>query len=117
MRGWRKATWALVIWTAIFAIWIAAGTGSVANNCAGLVGDDLTLCQSGTAIGGGLAVTFLIFLWFMGFVVLSLVWFMSRPKNNVAVFGPNGQHVMVSEKEAKRRVEKQGWTYQRPGPS
>ncbi len=29
----------------------------------------------------------------------------------MVVYGPRGQQVTVSEKEAKRRVEKQGWSY------
>jgi hypothetical protein len=111
MPKWRKATWALLVWTAIFAIWIVGGVGSVSNNCAGQTGDALTACQAGTAIGGGLAVTFILVIWFVGFVVIGLVWLMSRPKENVVVYGPQGQHVTVSEKEAKRRVEKQGWSY------
>lgn len=114
MPHWRKATWAIVIWTVLMALWVVTGVGSVSNNCAGQAGDQLAACQAGTAIGGGIAVTFLIMLWFIGFVVLALIWFMSRAKENVAVFGPAGQQVMVSEKEAKKRVEKQGWTYQKP---
>jgi hypothetical protein len=48
---------------------------------------------------------------------LLLVWLVSRPKNNTVVYGPQGQQVMVSEREAKRRVEKGGWTYQRSSSS
>ena len=69
---------------------------------------------SAVAIGGGLAVTFIIFIWFIGFIVLGLVWFMSRPKDNVLIYGPQGQKVTVSEKEAQRRVKKGGWNYQPP---
>jgi RNA polymerase subunit RPABC4/transcription elongation factor Spt4 len=76
---WRKATWAVVIWTILMAVWIAAGASSASNNCAGKTGSDLSACQAGTAIGGGIAVTFLVLLWFIGFVVLSLIWLMSRP--------------------------------------
>jgi len=36
-----------------------------------------------------------------------LVWLMSRPKDNVLIYGPQGQQVTVSEKEAKRRFTKQ----------
>lgn len=37
-------------------------------------------CQAGTAIGAGIVVTPITFQWFTGFVVLSLVLFMTRPK-------------------------------------
>jgi hypothetical protein len=104
-------TWAIVIWTVVFAVWIIGGVSATGNNCAGLAGSDLTACQAGTAIGGGIAVSLLIMLWFVGFIVLALIWFMSRPRNNVVVYGPEGQQVTVSESEAKKRVEKQGWSY------
>lgn len=114
---WRKMTWVIVIWTAIFVVWIVSGAGAVSNQCAGLAGDELANCQAATAIGGGLGVTFIAFLWFVGFIVLAIVWFMSRPRHTVTVYGPQGQQVAVSEAEARRRVEKQGWTYQAPPPA
>lgn len=113
MPHWRKATWALLIWNVLMLIWLVTGIGAVGNNCAGESGDALTACQAGTAIGAGIGVTFIIFIWFIGFIVLGLVWLMSRPKDNVIVYGPDGQQVTVSEKEAKKRVSK-GWTYQAP---
>lgn len=116
MPRWRKATWAIVVFSALMLVWIVAGVGAVSDNCAGKTGDALEACQAGTAIGGGIGVTILIFIWFIGFIVLGLIWLMSRPKDNVVVYGPDGQQVNVSEKEAKKRIEK-GWTYQPPNRS
>ncbi len=96
MRSWRKMTWAILIWTAVMVAWIVSGASAVSNNCAGETGDALATCQAATAIGGGIAVTLIGFIWFIGFIVLSVIWFMTRPKNNVTVFGPQGQQVMVS---------------------
>jgi hypothetical protein len=84
---WRKATWAVVIWAVLFAV--SVGVSEVLG--------DSTL---GESVG------------YAGWPFL-LVWFVSRPKSNTLVFGPQGQQVMVSEREAKRRVEKEGWSYQR----
>ena len=74
---WRKMTWALVVFTGLMTVWIvAAGVDRPSKDCP--PGD--TLCvnasDTGTAVGVGL----LVFLFFLGFVILSLVWFMSRPK-------------------------------------
>ena len=113
MPRWRKATWAIVLFSALMLIWIVVGVSSVSDNCAGMSGQALENCQAATAIGGGIGVTFLVIVWFLGFIVLGLIWLMSRPKDNVMVYGPDGQQVTVSEKEAKRRVAK-GWTYQPP---
>jgi len=113
MPRWRKATWAILLFSGLMLVWIIGGVGAVSDNCAGKTGSALEACQAGTAIGGGIAVTFIIVIWFIGFVVLGLIWMMSRPKENVLVYGPAGQQVTVSEKEAKRRLAK-GWSYQPP---
>lgn len=107
MPKWRKATWALVIWTGLAILWVATGINAV--NDLAPAGSDAE--ETGRAIGAGLGVTAILMVWFLGFIVLGLVWLMSRPKDNVVVYGPNGQQVTVSEKEAKKRVEKQGWSY------
>jgi hypothetical protein len=107
-------TWAILAWTGVFILWAATGVGAISDQCAGLTGDELALCQAATAIGGGIGLTLIFSLWFIGFIVLAIIWFMSRPKNNVTVYGPQGQQVMVSESEARKRVEKQGWSYSRP---
>jgi hypothetical protein len=49
---WRKMTWAILLWSGAMLTWLA-GT------------------EPGVALGA--------LLWFLGFVVLSLIWFMSRP--------------------------------------
>ena len=111
MRNWRKMTWTILIWTVVMGVWIVGG-GSAASSTP--TSNDAEAV--GVAIGTGIGVTMLFMLWFIGFIILALIWFMSRPKNNVAVFGPQGQQVMVSESEAKKRVEKQGWTYEKAAP-
>ena len=114
MPRWRKMTWAIVIWTVLMALWVVGGVGAAGDNCAGLSGVQLDTCQAGTAIGAGIGVTLLIGIWFVGFLVLAILWFATRPKENVLVYGPKGQQVTVSEKEARRRVEREGWSYQPP---
>lgn len=71
-------TWVLNLWNVIFLVWIIVGIADrTSKNCA--KGDQLCINASdaGTSIGVGL----IIVLWFLGFVVLSLVWFMSRPRH------------------------------------
>ena len=112
----RKATWAILAWTVLMAVGILAAALNIGTNCVGLTGSDLSACQADAWIRGGIGLTLLLLLWFVGFVPLVIVWFVSRPRENVAVFGPAGQQVMLSEEEAKKRVEQPGWTYQRLGP-
>lgn len=111
MPKWRKSTWVMVVWTVLMALWIASGWSSAASMP---VSNEYE--EAGRAIGTGIGVTLLFLLWFIGFVALFLVWFMTRPKDNVLIYGPQGQQVTVPEKEARKRVERQGWTYQKSEP-
>lgn len=78
---WRKMTWVLLIWTGLMTVWIIGGATSADTadkDCGTLSQASCEGAQdAGTAIGVGL----LIFLWFLGFIVLSLIWFMSRPRD------------------------------------
>ena len=38
------------------------------------------LCVDASDVGTGIGVALIVFLWFLGFVVLSLAWFMTRRK-------------------------------------
>lgn len=71
---WRKMTWVLIIFTALMAVLIIAGASS--TDCAD-VGDSAEQagCES-----TGIGVALLFFLWFFGFLILSIIWFMTRPK-------------------------------------
>jgi uncharacterized membrane protein YhaH (DUF805 family) len=52
-----------------------------------------------------------IVLWFIGLLVVLLLRLISRPKQNVRIYGPNGQEWVVSAMSAARRV-RNGWSYQ-----
>jgi lysylphosphatidylglycerol synthetase-like protein (DUF2156 family) len=73
-------TWVLIVWCILMAAWIIGAIISAdsANNCA----HDAyrSACEAGTTVGTGVGVIALWFIWFFGFVILSLIWFMSRPK-------------------------------------
>lgn len=76
----RVMSWVLIIWNAIFLIWIIAGVADrPSQDCPS--GD--TLCQDASDVGTGIGVGLILVLWFMGFVALSLVWFMTRPKGRL----------------------------------
>ena len=78
---WRKMTWVLVIFTVVMLVWIVAGAGS-GGECPPGTAD----CESylaGEAIGSGIAATMLFAIWFVGFIILSIIWFMTRPARRV----------------------------------
>jgi len=86
MRHWRKMTWALIVWSALVVLWAvagAAGSGSAATDyCEHHRSAYLSQhgCEEAHNVGTGIGVAAIVFVGFLGFVVLSLVWFMTRPK-------------------------------------
>jgi len=61
-------------------LWVIGGLQATAGAHNACVQQSYTgACQTGVAIGAGLGVTLLAIIWFVGFIVLSLVWLMSRP--------------------------------------
>lgn len=81
MRNWRKMTWFILIVQGLFVAWMISVTNSVSNSCVGLSGDDLSICQAGTAIGAGLGLGLIIVLWAASDVILGLVWLITNRKS------------------------------------
>jgi hypothetical protein len=74
---WRKATWALVVFNVLILLWLVTGIMAVGQqSCNGL---SQNLCNGAKEVGGGIGVLLILFLWFIGFMVLGLIWIMSRP--------------------------------------
>jgi hypothetical protein len=81
--GWRKMTWAILIFSVLMLIWIIAGAGASDNHghCLREHGVlSVRSCEDARDVGTGIAVGLIAFLWFVGFVILSIIWFMTRPK-------------------------------------
>ena len=75
---WRKATWALIVWSALILFWVISGL--VNSDCGNQAKyGDSTAC----GIGTGVAIFLILGVGFFGFVFLSLIWLMSRPKNRL----------------------------------
>jgi hypothetical protein len=81
MRSWRKLTWFILVVQGLFIYWISAGTASISDSCTGLTGDDLSICEAGTAIGAGLGIGLIIFLWAAADIILGIVWLITNRKS------------------------------------
>jgi lysylphosphatidylglycerol synthetase-like protein (DUF2156 family) len=73
-------TWVVVVWCVLMAVWIVAAITSAdpSGNCAHETYRGA--CEAGSNAGTGIGVAALWFIWFFGFIALSLIWLMSRPK-------------------------------------
>ncbi len=79
MRRWRKATWALVDFNALMVGLLVAGIVAAARTTKNCYSLDQQTCDAVWTYDLGRVVIAFIGFWFVGFVVLSLVWLMSRP--------------------------------------
>ena len=115
MRNWRKMTWALWIWSALIVVWIVSGTN--AADCGSQPGDTFltareaqAACEAGTGIGAAIV----LFIGFCGFVFLSLIWFMTRPKEKAppTTSAPAGFYADPQGTGAERYWDGIRWTEQ-----
>ena len=81
MKKLRPLSWVIIVVNILFAWWLIGGVGSaVSESCEGLTGDDLTSCQAGTAIGAGIGVIFILFLWVMVDIILLVIFLVTKKK-------------------------------------
>jgi hypothetical protein len=81
---WRKMTWAILLWSGVMLAWLVGSIASAsAADCTsdfGATSGFLTkqACLDASS-GGGIGLALISSLWFLGTVVLSVIWFASRP--------------------------------------
>jgi Protein of unknown function (DUF2510) len=77
---WRKMTWVLIVWSVVMAIWIIGVVASAGSSSDCTTHAYKSACEAGSDAGAGIGAIVIWFIWFFGFLALSLIWFMSRPK-------------------------------------
>ena len=78
----RKATWAIIIWTVLMIVWAVTVTNAVGQACTAEQANR-GACELGANVGGALGVGLIFFIWLIGFLVLTVIWFMSRPQRRL----------------------------------
>jgi hypothetical protein len=88
-------TLTIVLWSGLMLAWLIAGTSAaqstvteadIADCTAGGFmsrADCVSLLEGAEDVGTGIGVTLIFVLWFFGFIVLSLVWLMTRPRRRM----------------------------------
>ena len=91
MPSFRPLTWVIIAVQVLFLIWLGSVFNSVSGNCADEVtqsGQDA--CAAGTAIGAGIGVMFILFLWAMIDVILGVTWVVTnKNKRSCPACGQN----------------------------
>jgi hypothetical protein len=72
--------WVFLAIQVLFLIWIIGGASSAAGNCAGETGQALEACEAGTAVGAGIGVILIVFLWMAVDVILGVGYLIFRKK-------------------------------------
>lgn len=99
---WRKMTWVILLFSVVMLIWVIAAASTVADtnvtaaqraDCEAQVAEEFSLydsveecvntLESAGDLGGGIGTALIIILWLVGFFVLSIIWFMTRPKTRM----------------------------------
>lgn len=78
LPGWRILTYVILAFNILMLIWVIAGISSAngtPEDCGSL---DVQTCNDAEAVGTGLAVVFLIFLWAAVDVILGIIWLVTN---------------------------------------
>jgi len=65
----------------LFAVWLVNSLATTPDTCDGLSGEMLQACQDGTAIGTGLGVMMILFLWAVTDGILLMLRLVFRRKD------------------------------------
>ncbi len=83
-RGWRKMTWVLIAWSTLIVVGSLVASGHTVDRttaeCQSTLGTS-GMCQEAASATGAAQLEHLMKIGVVGFVVLSLVWFMTRQKS------------------------------------
>lgn len=74
----RVFMWVFLAIQALFIVWIVSATAGASDNCAGEVGSALEACQAGTAVGAGIGIFLILFLWMIVDVILGVTYLITR---------------------------------------
>jgi hypothetical protein len=90
MPSWRPLTWVILAVQVLFVIWIIAGVNDASNSCPKDQYSDA--CQAGAAIGTGIGIGLIIFLWALIDVILGVIWVVTnKSKRTCPACGRNVQ--------------------------
>jgi len=82
---WRRMTWALIVWNGAMAAWVLAllvsnsGTAGCSFDGNGAAAGRLARQDCLDSAARGLGVPLVMLIWALGLVVLSVVWYSTRP--------------------------------------
>jgi hypothetical protein len=83
-RGWRKMTWVLIAWSTLVVVGGLALAGHTGNQyssaCQNSLGSD-SLCQQVGNQAASDQFGHILKIGAVGFVILGIIWFMTRPQN------------------------------------
>lgn len=73
----RKMSWVLIAWTVLMVVWLIAGVGGAAEEC---TQQATQLEEDACTVGAGIGAVLITTIWFLGYIPLGLLWFITRPK-------------------------------------
>jgi hypothetical protein len=77
MPSWRPLTWVILTVQVLFVIWLIAGFNAASDSTCSKA-DYADACRAGEAIGTGIGIGIIIFLWALVDVILGVIWLVTN---------------------------------------
>jgi len=74
----RPLSWIIILINILFLYATISAVSDTAKSCEGLTGDELDLCQAGTAIGAGIGFGIVLFFWVLIDLILLIIWLVTN---------------------------------------
>ena len=85
-RRWRKMSWLIIIFTVVMAVWAVVAAAAAPDPECGqhaAASPERDLCEAREVVDAGFRVAALFCVWFPGFVILAMIWFVTRPRRRI----------------------------------
>jgi len=79
VRRWRRWTWLILAWTAAMGALALVLTTTLGGVCDDLEGLGFAACTAGSLAGTFLGWVIVVWVWLVGFLLLTVIWFARRP--------------------------------------
>ena len=76
---WRKMSWLIILWSVGLLIWAIVQSSN--ETVCDPTDPNFEACRLGEDVGTGIGVALLFFIWFIGFIIFAIIWFMTRPRH------------------------------------
>lgn len=111
-KGMRKMTWLIIGWTVTNFVWTMVALAQSGDGTQTTEYQDCIQfnspedCKTAFGVGQGIGVGLAFMVWFVGFIILAIIWAMTKPKDAPVVVVQAAAAPAFTQADVQAEVEK-----------